>query len=193
MHVSRISQLLLLIQSTVRSQGPEQRASDGWKGSEGLLPSMQYDCHRVSCACSSPRNAPPFPLNPPFPFPLPFLLLTRRPLSGLGLPCILIVVPRPETRFFVIKRSLARKVTSSVTHCPLSSSEQSSTMKVLFMLLPCPLTAIEGFSIDLFGVQNDFTNTVLTSSKSISRDIHSLERKGTCESLSGLHSDHLQQ
>ena len=38
------------------------------------------------------------------------------------------------------------------------------------MLLPCPLTRTEGFSIELFGRVNG--------------DIHSPKRKGTCESLS---------
>ena len=33
------------------------------------------------------------------------------------------------------------------------------------MLLPYPLTHSEGFSIELFGVQDNSTNTVLTASK----------------------------
>ena len=33
------------------------------------------------------------------------------------------------------------------------------------MLPSCPLTRREGFSIELFGVQNNSTNTVLTASK----------------------------
>ena len=74
--------------------------------------------------------------------------------------------------------------TSSVAHCPKSFSAQSSTMKVLFMLLPCPLTRSEGFSIELFGVQSNFTNTAFSASKGVSSDILYLERKGTCEPLS---------
>ena len=41
-----------------------------------------------------------------------------------------------------------------MANCPKSSSEQSSTMKVLFKLPPCPLTRREGFSNELFGVPN---------------------------------------
>ena len=33
------------------------------------------------------------------------------------------------------------------------------------MLLTCPLTRSEGFSIELFGVQNNSRNVVLTASK----------------------------
>ena len=46
-----------------------------------------------------------------------------------------------------------------------SSSQQSSTIKVLFILPPCPLMRREGFSIELFGVQNNSANAVLTASK----------------------------
>ena len=51
------------------------------------------------------------------------------------------------------------------------------------MLLTFPLARGDGFSIELFGGQNNSTNTVPTAS-SVSNDTHSLERKGTCESLS---------
>ena len=47
-------------------------------------------------------------------------------------------------------------------------------MKVLFVLPSYPFTRSAGFSIELLGVQN----------KDAKSDIHSLDRKGTCESFS---------
>ena len=58
----------------------------------------------------------------------------------------------------------AHPITSSMAHCPHSSEVQFSKMKVLPVLQPCPLTRSERLSIELFGVQNKSTNTVLTSS-----------------------------
>ena len=49
--------------------------------------------------------------------------------------------------------------------CPNSSPACSSTINDLFMLLTCPLTQSHGCSIELSGVQNNSTNTVLTVSK----------------------------
>ena len=56
-------------------------------------------------------------------------------------------------------------VTSSLAHCPNSSSTWSPTINVLFMLLTCPVTWSDGFSIELFGVENNSTNAVLAVSK----------------------------
>ena len=56
-------------------------------------------------------------------------------------------------------------------------------MKVLFMLLACPLTRSHGFSIKLFGVQKNSTNTVLTAS-SVQAGISILLREMELVSLS---------
>ena len=61
------------------------------------------------------------------------------------------------------QRGLACQSLHLWPNCPKSSA-QSSTMKVLFMLLTCPLTRSEGFSIEVFGVQNNSRNVVLTAS-----------------------------
>ena len=131
-----------------------------------------------SCACSSPRNVLPFPFNLPLPFPfaLPFLLLTWRPLNGLDCQVF-------SWSSHVHKHDLSSPmypcspVTSSMAHCPNLSQACFSTMKYLFMLPPCPFTWSEGFSMELFGAQNNSTNTVFTAFKGISSDIHSLERR----------------
>ena len=82
------------------------------------------------------------------------------------------------------QRGLARQVTSSVAHRPNSSSAHSSTMKVLFMLLTCPLTRSDGFSTEPFGEQNNSRNVVFTASKVSAVIFIPFKRKGTCKSLS---------
>ena len=69
-------------------------------------------------------------------------------------------------------------------------------MKVLFMLLTCPLTQSERFSIELGGVQNNSTNFVLTDSKVQAVTLtpqRESELVSLSLSLSELHADHLQQ
>ena len=109
---------------------------------------------------SSPRNALPVPLNPPLPFSSPHLAA----LEWSGLQSILVVVPCTKNSIFHHQCNLVLQLLRLWAHCPNSSSIQSSTMKVLFVLPPCPFTRSEGFSIELFGVQNNSTNTVLTAS-----------------------------
>ena len=98
------------------------------------------DHHLVSCVCSSSRCALPVLLNPPLllPLPLPFDLEILK-LSGL--PSVFCSLSS-----HVQKHDLSSSkwpcspVTSSVAHSPNSSSAQFSTMEVLFVLPPCPLT-----------------------------------------------------
>ena len=114
------------------------------------------DHNSESCACSLPLLLD-MPLC--FPFPFPFLLFSWRPSYGLD-------CQTPLVSSHIHKHDLSSStlpyspVTSSLAHCPKSSSAYSSTMKVLFMLLTCPR---EGFSINLFGVQNNSRNVVFTA------------------------------
>ena len=97
-----------------------------------------------------------------FSFTFAFFLHLAAP-AWSGLPGTLSVVPCPETWSFIINVALF----SSYFVCgPLSKFifKKSSTMKVLLVLPLYLFTRSEGFSIELFNVQNNSTNTVLTAS-----------------------------
>ena len=129
----------------------------------------------------------------PFPFPFPVLLFIWRPLNGLDRQTHS-VSSRVQKHDFSSSTWPCSPVTSSLGHCPNSSSALSSTINVLFMPLTCPLTRSDGVSIELFGVTKNYTNTVLSVSKVLAGiAILRRERERVSLSLSELHSDHLQQ
>ena len=75
----------------------------------------------------------------------------RRPLYGLDYQTHLVSLHVQKHDFSsTYQRNLARQSLHLWSIVQKSSSAESSTMKVLFMLLTCPLTRSEGFSIQLF-------------------------------------------
>ena len=70
--------------------------------------------------------------------------------------------PMYRNMIFYHQRSLARQ---SYIFGPLSKFVFNVPINVLFMLQTCPLTRSDGFAIELFGVQNNSRNVVLTASK----------------------------
>ena len=74
-----------------------------------------------------------------FPIPFPFLLFTWRPLYRLHFQAYSLS-SHVQKHYLSSSMQPCSPVTSSVAHCPKSSSAQFSTIKVLLMLLPYPLT-----------------------------------------------------
>ena len=99
-----------------------------------------------------------------FTFFLYLFFFELRTFELTGLPSLLVVMPCPKTRSFIIKRAL---FTSYFVSSPLSRLIFRTVFddKVLFVLPSCPLTKREGFSMELFGEQNKSTKTVCTASR----------------------------
>ena len=72
-----------------------------------------------SCVCSSPKCAVPVLLNPPLPLPFSFAFcsFSFATFELTGLPTMLVVVPCPKTRSFIINKAL---LTSYFVSSPLS-------------------------------------------------------------------------
>ena len=116
------------------------------------------------CSCGSFESIFAFSFS--FVFSSPHVATFQRS----GLPS-LVVVPCPKKLHpSTINVTL---LTNSFVHCPLSkfSSALSSTMKVLFMLPPCPFIRSEGFSMELLRRAEQMHKHFFHCFKGISRDI----------------------
>ena len=113
-------------------------------------------------------------------------------LKRSGLLSILVVVPCPKTRSFIINvtlltsyfvdGSLSRFVFSIIFYDEGSARAAAVSVHSEWRILH-----------RIFRRTEQFHEHCAHCFKGVNNDIHSLERKGTCECLSGLHSNHLQQ